>query len=197
MSHNVILAASKCLRQALWLGLKEDPDTAQRIMSDSNIVLSNPAHPPDPTVVRQMSLWLYQIVPNEFLRNAPPVRVRSGNDDTVDMYPPLALNLQYLLTPSTGNDEGDLLVLGRSLQVFHDQSVLPMPAVENGGFAEELHVSFAPRTIEELAKVWEAMQQPYRLSVCYEVRMVRIASQRRQVGGRVADRASGFSERAA
>ena len=197
MSHHAIVTASKCLQHALWLGLKQDPDTAQKITSEPNIVLSNPAQPLDVNVVRQMSLWLYQVMPNEFLRNAPPVRVRSGNDDTVDMYPPLALNLLYLLTPSTGNDEGDQLVLGRSLQIFHDQSVLAMPAVEIDGFTEELHVSFAPRTIEELAKVWEAMQQPYRLSVCYEVRMVRIASQRRQAGGRVADRASGFSERAA
>ena len=40
-------------------------------------------------------------------------------------------------------------------------------------------MSLAPRTIEELAEVWEAMQKPYRLSVCYEVRAVRIDSTRR------------------
>jgi hypothetical protein len=72
-----------------------------------------------------------------------------------------------------------------------------MQSVQNDGHADELHLSFAPRTIEELAKVWEAMQQPYRLSVCYEVRVVRIASLRRQSGGRVADRAADFRERVA
>ena len=46
--------------------------------------------------------------------------------------------------------------------------------------AHELHLSLAPRTIDEIAQVWEAMQQPYRLSVCYEVRAVRIESLRRR-----------------
>jgi hypothetical protein len=144
-----------------------------------------------------MSLWLYQIMPNEHLRNAPPVRTRANGDDTVELYPPLALNLLYLLTPHTKTDLGDQLVLGRSLQVFHDQAILTMDSTQNPGRAEELHVSLAPRTIEELAKVWEAMQQPYRLSVCYEVRVARIDSARRQPGGRVADRGSDFRPMAA
>jgi len=197
MSHHVIVEASKCLQHALWLGLKEDPDTAQKVTAKANIVLSNPAQQVDPTVVRQLSLWLYQVMPNEYLRNAPMVRTGSGGDDTVEFYPPLAVNLQYLLTPSTGSDMGDQLVLGRSLQIFNDQSILYMPSTQSDERAEELHLSFAPRTIEELAKVWEAMQQPYRLSVCYEVRVVRIASLRRQVGGRVADRSADFRGKAA
>jgi hypothetical protein len=136
-------------------------------------------------------------MPNEHLRNAPPVRARSNGDDTAEFYPPLAIDLLYLLTPSTNSDLGDQLVLGRALQIFHDQSILSMQSRQNDGHADELHVSLAPRTIEELAKVWEAMQQPYRLSVCYEVRVARIASLRRLPGGRVGDRASNFAEQAA
>jgi len=160
-------------------------------------VLSNPAQPLGANVVRQMSLWLHQVMPNEHLRNAAPVRRREANDDTTEFYPPLSLNLQYLLTPSTGSDVGDQQVLGRALQIFHDQSVLTMPSTQTPQRSEELHVSLAPRTVEELAKVWEAMQQPYRLSVCYEVRAVRIDSQRQQAGGRVADRESQFGPLAA
>ena len=37
------------------------------------------------------------------------------------------------------------------------------------------------------------MQQPYRLSVCYEVRVVRIDSQRVLAGGRVHDRSTRFA----
>jgi hypothetical protein len=197
MSHYAIAEVSKCLRHALWLGLKENRDTAQKISAELNIVLSNPAQPTDPTVVRQMSLWLYHVLPNEHLRNAPQVRARDGGDDTAEFYPPLALNLLYLLTPSTGKDEDDQLVLGRSLQIFHDQSILRMESTQTPGHVEELHLSLAPRTIEELAKVWEAMQQPYRLSVCYEVRVARIDSLRKVAGGRVAERASDFRPMAA
>jgi hypothetical protein len=142
-----------------------------------------------------LSLWLYQILPNEHLRNPDMVRRRDQNDDAAEFYPPLVLNLFYLLTPSTKTDVGDQQVLGRALQIFHDQSVLRMESVTPGADrAEDLHVSLAPRTIEELAEVWEAMQEPYRLSVCYEVRVVRIDSTRRLPGGRIADRQTQMAE---
>jgi hypothetical protein len=196
VSHLVIGQVSQHLRHVLWLGLSSDPVTRQQVTNELNIVLSNPSQPagtPNANVVRQLSLWLYQVLPNEHLRNAPPVRARDpSGDDTTEFYPPLALNLYYLLTPSTGNDVGDQQVLGRTLQIFHDQSILRMESTQSPERAEELHISLAPRTIEELAEVWEAMQQPYRLSVCYEIRVARIDSQRKLPGGRVADRESHF-----
>ena len=80
-------------------------------------MLSNPSQPAgnaNANVVRQLSLWLYQVLPNEHLRNAPNVRTRDASgDDSAEFYAPLALNLYYLLTPSTGNDLGDH-VMGRS-----------------------------------------------------------------------------------
>jgi hypothetical protein len=125
------------------------------------------------------------------------VRKSDAIDDTAEVYPPLAINLLYLLTPSTGSDLGDQQVLGRALQVFHEQSILLLQSTQPPNNTDELHVSLAPRTIEELAQVWEALQQPYRLSVCYEVRVARIDSLRKQQGGRVRDRVSQFSSMAA
>jgi hypothetical protein len=193
----VIGEVSKHLRHTLWLGLKEDSVTNQLVTDENNIVLSNPADPIGASVVRQASLWLYQVLPNEHLRNAAFVRTRDAHDDTAEVYPPLAINLLYLLTPSTGSDLGDQQVLGRALQVFHDQSVLLIQSAQLPNTTDELHVSLAPRTIEELAKVWEAMQQPYRLSVCYEVRVVRIDSLRKQQSGRVGERGAQFGPLAA
>jgi hypothetical protein len=197
VSHLVIGQVSQHLRHTLWLGLKDDTITGQLVTAEANIVLSNPADPVTATVVRQASLWLYQVLPNEHLRNAPPVRKRDAIDDTAEVYPPLAINLLYLLTPSTGSDLGDQQVLGRALQVFHEQSILLLQSTQPPNNTDELHVSLAPRTIEELAQVWEALQQPYRLSVCYEVRVARIDSLRKQQGGRVRDRVSQFSSMAA
>ena len=186
MSHLRIAEVSKFLRHTLWLGMAEDSDTKQLVSSENNIVLSNPGQPADEQ--RNISLWLYQVVPNEHLRNA--AFVRQGSDG-LEQYPPLSLNLYYLLTPSTGKDEGDQKVLGKALQVFHDQSILAMPSSETPGEGEELHVALVQRTIEELAEVWEALQKPYRPSVCYEVRVVRISSRRvvraRRIGERAAD----------
>lgn len=187
MSHFAIWEASQFLRHTLWLGLQEDPATT---VAENEIVLSNPAQPLPGGVARKISLWLYQVSPNEHLRNPPFVR---QGEDQAQGYPPLVLNLYYLLTPSTGSDDSDQLVLGKALQVFHDRAVVRMDVKNAEGKAEELHISLAQRTIEELAEVWEAMQQPYRLSVCYEVRVVRIESKRQLVSGRVVERATDFA----
>src|SRR5687768_15583546 len=123
MSHVAILEVSKFIRHTLWLGLAADSITRGHIgNSENNIVLSNPAQPVGANATRSLSLWLYQVVINEHLRNAPKVRL----DETHERYPPLSLNLWYLLTPSTGNDEGDQLVLGKAMQVLYDQSILVM-----------------------------------------------------------------------
>jgi hypothetical protein len=201
MSHLIIGEVSEFLRHTLWLGIQADPVTSQLVTAEQNIVLSNPGQTGlAGGVVRQMSLWLYQVTANEHLRNAPFVRrpeVGNPTNDDVKFYPPLALNLLYLLTPSiqgSANDQiADQRVLGRAMQIFHDQSVLRMENKQSPGQGDELHLSLAPRTIDELAEVWEAMQQPYRLSVCYEVRAVRIESLRRLGGGRVSERQTDFA----
>jgi Pvc16 N-terminal domain len=190
MSHLAILEASKFLRHTLWLGLAADSTTRGHIgNAENNIVLSNPAQPVGANQTRSLSLWLYQVVINEHLRNAPTIRL----DETRERYPPLSLNLWYLLTPSTGNDEGDQLVLGKAMQILYDQSVLMMQNGPGLGASEEFHIYLAQRTIEEMAEVWEAMQQPYRLSVAYEVRAVSIRSQREFGSERVVKRVSDFA----
>jgi hypothetical protein len=202
MSHMVVSEVSEFLRHTLWLGLRADAVTSQLVTNELNIVLANPGQVTLPQgVSRQLSLWLYQVSPNEHLRNQAVVRRAQGpppNDDQ-QFYPPLALNLFYLLTPSIQDTGGasdqlaDQRVLGRAMQVLHDQAILHMPNKQTPDSGHELHLSLAPRTIDELAQVWEAMQQPYRLSVCYEVRAVRIDSERRIGGGRVVDRTTDFA----
>src|SRR5512134_1103507 len=104
MSHMVVSQVSEFLRHTLWLGLRADPVTSQLVTSEQNIVLANPGQVALPQgVVRQMSLWLYQVSPNEHLRNQPFIRRTAAGPPSVDdlqFYPPLSLNLFYLLTPS-------------------------------------------------------------------------------------------------
>lgn len=42
--------------------------------------------------------------------------------------------------------------------------------------AEDLSINLFRRTLDELSRVWEALQEPYRLSVCYQVRVTRVDS---------------------
>jgi len=191
-SYKIISEVSKLLRHTLWLSFEPDNDLTQHVPNEEAIVLMNPADTARDNN-RRLSLWLYQVQENEFLRNTPPLRLPPPQDKFV-RYPPLAVNLYYLLTPSTNSVEGDQMVLGRSMQVLHDRAILLLESAEQPGTNEELHISMCQRDLRELAEVWEALQQPYRLSVCYEVRVTRIDSDRVEETGRVTERRADFQE---
>jgi len=188
MSYTVVLEVSKFLRSTLWNGLDAEPviHTGGYLQGLASIKLTNPA---DTDPDRRLSLWLYNILPNEHLRNAPYARLKG---DEQIQFPPLSLNLYYLLTPSTGSDDGDQYVLGKSMQILNDSATVQFQNPGAPGTADELHISLAQRSIQELAEVWEALQEPYRLSVCYEVRTVRIASQRELDAQRARERSVDF-----
>jgi hypothetical protein len=69
-------------------------------------------------------------------------------------------------------------LLGRALQTLHDDAILSGPQLLGGlaGTGESLKLKLAPLTLEEQTRVWHAVQRPYRLSLTYEVRVIRIDS---------------------
>jgi hypothetical protein len=190
-SYKIILEVSKLLRSTLWNGFAGDDALTQHVPNAESIVLMNPADAARDNN-RRISLWLYQVQENEFVRNQLPLRVAQQND--VVRFPPVPLNLFYLLTPSTNSVEGDQMVLGRSIQTFYDNATLLLESAEQPGTAEELRLSMCQRDLRELAEVWEALQQPYRLSVCYEIRLARIDSERTERTGRVEERTARFED---
>ncbi len=189
-SSKVISEVSLLLQKILKDGM---PNASVEVQSPVDLKI-------DPQNPVALTLWLYQVTPNAYLRNAPNVRVRGEEFEDIT---PLSLDLYYLLTPVVANELQNQTTLGRALQILYDNSVLPLRAVENDGINppiedfEELHINICQRSIEELAKVWEAAQKPYRLSVCFEVRVVRIDSERRPPAGRVRDRATDFEDKPA
>jgi hypothetical protein len=190
-SYKIILEVSRLLHDTLWNGFAGDDALTQHVPNAEAIVLMNPADTAQQSN-RRLSLWLYQVQINEFLRNQPLARVPQ-HDDTVQ-FPSLVLNLFYLLTPQTNSVEGDQMVLGRSMQIFNDNATLLLRSAEQPGTAEELRISMCQRDLKELAEVWYALQQPYRLSVCYEIRLTRIDSLRTERTGRVKERSAEFSD---
>ncbi len=137
----------------------------------------------DPSV-RLVSLFLYYIQVNPNLRNEEPIR----KDDTKLLLPPLSLDLYYLITPYSFSEIGDInkieekWILGKVMQIFHDNSTLYGSALQGDSLAgtdEELKLLFSTASIEELARVWDAFQEAaYRLSVSYMVPAVQIDSTR-------------------
>lgn len=191
-SYHVIRSVSEALRQILWSEFRVDPVILDIVGNDQAIVLANPTETARESSNR-LSLWLYQVSENEHVKNQPAIRA-NGADSTQP--PPLALNLLYLLTPFAPSGEADHLLLGKLLQVLYDNAVVLLRDLDDE-VAEELHIVLYRLTLEELTRVWEALREPYRLSVGCQVRVSRVDSQRRAAYRRVVDRTAGFGVRPA
>lgn len=169
-SHLVLAAVSSGIRRILWNSFAADPTVRPLVGTEEAIVFLNPTDTAKDSGNR-VSLWIYLITENEFVKNAPPLRIA----DNQEQFPPLGLDLYYLLTPFGPSAEADLLILGRAMQALYDngRTTLINPAAR---VAEDLSINLFRRTLDELSRVWEALQEPYRLSVCYQVRITRVDS---------------------
>jgi hypothetical protein len=186
-SYTVIQRVSDALRDVLWSAFDADATVQQLVPTESAIVFRNPTETARDSANR-LSFRLYQVTENEFVKNAPMMRIGAQGEE---QFPPMGLNLFYLLTPFAESGEGDHILLGKTMQVLYDNAILLLHDPLTGIF-EELRIVFCRLTLEELTRIWDALREPYRLSVCYEVRVTRIDSQRRPSNARVIERTAGF-----
>jgi hypothetical protein len=166
-----INTVSRAVRRILAVAYDADLTVGPLVGGEAGIVFSNPTETAqDPS--HRLSLWLYRITENEFLKNMPPQiepdrRLRRGS--------PLALDLLYLITPFTSSGENDQLLLGKTMQILHDNASIYVRDPLND-VVDEIRLILCRLPLEEVTRIWEALQEPYRLSVCYLVRSVRIDS---------------------
>jgi hypothetical protein len=102
----------------------------------------------------------------------------------------LALNLYYLLSAYGANDDDpdphSHRLLAQAMRLLHDHPVLDPGRIREALAGNDLHeqaerlrVTLQPLTLEEMTKLWNTFQTPYRVSVAYEVSVVLIAGTRR------------------
>jgi len=127
------------------------------------------------TTPARLTIFLFETVEDPSAKNRPKVVTVTPPTVTVKK-PPMALLLRYMLTPWSGDRVTDHKILGRALQVLYDGAILSGTQLQNGlaGTNQALKVTLSPLTLEERARVWYAIQKPYRLSVTYEVRVVNL-----------------------
>jgi Pvc16 N-terminal domain len=145
-----------------------------------------------------VNLYLYRVSESPATRNRPWPGDRS-NPGTPQ--PALGLELSYLLTPlgkkpeDTKFDNGDEAhrMLGAAMlaldqyPVLNDVHVPPLGGVADSGFDadralsqalldsfEQIKITLLPTNIEEISKIWAAINKPYRLSVAYEVSLLEL-----------------------
>ena len=137
-----------------------------------------------------LSLWLYRVVRDEHRLNDPPV-VRPLPSGRVELVPPpLPLRLHYLATPlATGSPDPEQRILGRVLQLFHTYPVVSGAALGGAltGTEVQIHVRLESLSLDEITRVWEALEGSYQLSVSYEVTLANIESAAQPVRGSVVE----------
>ncbi|WP_051745297.1 DUF4255 domain-containing protein [Streptomyces yerevanensis] len=136
-----------------------------------------------------LELFLYEVAEDPSTRNRPPRRTVVEDPVTgavrqerrrADM----ALLLRYLVIPTGSTPDAQQRLLGSAMRALYDNAILQGPlllaaaahsnsVVDSG---EPLALRLAPLSLDERAKVWWAIAQPYRLSLNYEVRVVNLAS---------------------
>jgi Pvc16 N-terminal domain len=173
--YTVLAEAGAALVRVLWEEIQQDPQVNALIDGEDRISLMSPYELRNNNDVR-LSLYLYRIVENASMKNQFPESV-GGNRL---LKPPLTLDLFYLITPLVGPPREQQIILGKVMQVLYDRSTLSGPDVA-GSLAvsgDPLRVILNTVALEEAARVWQALEMSYRLSVCYLVRVAMVSSRR-------------------
>jgi hypothetical protein len=185
--YKVVGAVDETLRALLWSHFQVDSEISSIIATEQQITIEPPfklVKNTDPDE-DSLSIFLYRVAENGDLKN----RQLQPAGPNVFRYPPLCLNLFYLITPLTNTTENDHKLLGKTMQVLYDNATLKGSALQGAlsNTAEELRVLLNPLVIEDYSKLWTALMRPIRLSVSYEVKMIFIDSER-EVGGELVKR---------
>jgi len=177
--YTVIAELGDSLVSLLFTELNADPQISGLIDSEDRISLESPADLENNNSVR-LSMYLYRILEDPYMKNRFPVNGTGGKLRK----PPLTLDLYYLLTPLLGTPREQQIVLGKTMQVLYDRAILEGPDLSGslGTSGEDIRVVLNPVSLEELTRVWQALEIPYRLSVCYIARVIIVNSEEQQFG---------------
>jgi Pvc16 N-terminal domain len=171
-------------------------------VSSPVVTISTPRFGEDDTPIKEdprVNLFLYRVSENEFLDNR---EIPGSGSSGAYGYPPLSLNLHYLLTafgsqPVQTNSTQPLFnetqahfLLGSAMRVLHDYPILTdqlltvrpptigTPVLHESliGAYEMVKLTLEPISLEDVTKVWMALSLRYRLSAAYSITVVQIES---------------------
>ncbi len=118
-----------------------------------------------------LSLYLYRVTVNEHLRHISRQRTPSPHDI------PLSVDLHYLMTVWADSALTEQLILAWAMRQLYMFPVLDRSALSpeaNWDIEDQIQVILAELSTEDLMRIWDALDPPYRLSVSYVARVVRI-----------------------
>lgn len=132
------------------------------------------------TAPPKLAICLYEIGEDIASRNQP-MRRDPQPSGILLAKPPMALTLKYLITPFAPHPEDEQRILGRAMQALYENAIFTGPDLRGDpapaglvGSADILAVTLDPLTLEERSRIFHAIQQPYRLSLSYQVRVANV-----------------------
>jgi len=166
-------------------------DNMSDLIQPDSIILFSPGEIEQGDTPR-LSLFLYQVMENEHLKNQ---EMRQVNSNALK-YPPLTLDLFYMLTAYPSSQIQDRTertleehrILGRAMRVFYDNAILRGSLLRGSlaGTDAELRIILTTMSMENLIQMWTSFEgQPYRTSAFYQVTPVPIDSTRQRDVDRV------------
>ncbi|HEX2832555.1 MAG TPA: DUF4255 domain-containing protein [Thermoanaerobaculia bacterium] len=181
-----ITAVTRTLRQILddEVADKWGVDVLGGDLTKQFVVVNLPPHKvrdqhPSQNVV---NVFLYRTDLNAGWRNMPlPSQTKPGESGP----PPLALNLEYLVTAYGEDDREDAahFFLAQAMRVLHDRGILPrqsfktvLPQARVHLQIEQVTITPKPLSIEEMSKLWSIFQTQFRISAAYLVTVLLIDS---------------------
>jgi hypothetical protein len=169
--YTVIRAVSLSLRQVLRTAITNDSDPQ---LNGIDIDLRSPKEMREDKNSSGVSFWLYRVSRDPDTLN---LQVRRTQPDRISRQP-IPLHLYYLVTPIRTRPEDEQLLLGRVIQVLNDHSILRGTDLIDtlAGAPDEFRIMLEPFSLEEITRVWTALEEPYQMSMTYSVQVVTIDS---------------------
>lgn len=119
----------------------------------------------------RITLHLYRVTVNEHSRQGRPPGAASTSP------PSLGLDLHYLLTAWGANPLDEQVPLAWAMRRLHTAPVLDRSILSaDGGWGRDETVQVLPADLatEDLMRIWDALEPPYRPSSAYIARVVRL-----------------------
>jgi hypothetical protein len=191
--YKVLAEVGQSLVNLLWEGIQADPDLVALINNINLISLESPAEHKENNDQALLSVYLYRITEDAFLKNRPYVEGTGGQIRK----PPMALDLYYLITPLLKAPRDQQIVLGKVMQILYDHPTMDGPELAGtlATSGEAVRVIFNTVPLQEVSWVWQALETPYRLSVSYTLRVSLLDSTEQQLQQRVLENINKYAQR--
>jgi Pvc16 N-terminal domain len=191
--YKVLAEVGQSLINLIWGSIQADPDLSALINELSKISLESPAEHKENNDAALLSVYLYRVTEDAFMKNRLPVEGTGGKLRK----PPMALDLYYLITPLLKAPRDQQIVLGKIMQILYDRPTLEGPELAGtlGNSGDIVRVIFNTVPLQEVSWVWQALETPYRLSVSYTVRVTMLDSTEETFQRRVLENKNKYGQR--